>query len=146
MGGRSSWAVRGALMLALAGLATGGGIGAAGAQAVPTGPDDPACMTMPTVAQCQGGPYALPTAAPPPAAPPAPPTGPLDPGCMSNPADAACMGSPYLPPPPVAAPPAPAAPPVIAPPVIAPPVMAPPPPVIAPPPMIPAATGMPGTA
>ena len=117
MGGRRSWAVRGALMLALADLATGGGVGVAAAQGVPTGPNDPACVTMPTVAQCQGGPYALPTPAPP-SAPPGPPTGPLDPSCMSNPADAACMGSPYLPPAP---------------------------PVIAPPPMIPAATGMPGT-
>ncbi|RZT14274.1 hypothetical protein EV589_4993 [Mycobacterium sp. BK558] len=139
MGGRSSWAVRGALLLGLAGVAVGGGVGVAAAQDVPTGPNDPACVTMPTVAQCQGGPYALPTPAPPPPALPASPTGPLDPSCMSNPADAACMGSPYLPPPPPAAPPPPAMAPVMAPPVMA-------PPVIAPPPMIPASTGMPGTA
>jgi len=82
---------------------------------VPVGPNDPRCIVMPTVPQCQGGPYAPPGPVGAPGAP-ALPTGPLDPACMTNPADAACAGSPYLPP-------------------------SAPPPVIAPPPM---ASGMPG--
>jgi hypothetical protein len=75
---------------------------------VPTGPDDPRCATIPEAIQCQGSPYAPPTA---PTLPPVP-TGPLDTQCMQMPASAACVGSPYLPqsaPPP---PPAPMAPPI----------------------------------
>jgi hypothetical protein len=67
----------------------------------PSGPGDPACITQPTDAICQGGPYAPP--APPP--PPALPTSPFDPICATMPADAACAGGPYAPPPPPPPPP-----------------------------------------
>jgi hypothetical protein len=71
----------------------------------PTNPDDPRCVAMPSVAQCQGGPYA------------GAPTGPSAPQCVSMPDDPVCAGGPYAPPPPPAAPmiaapePPPAAPP-----------------------------------
>lgn len=71
----------------------------------PTGPLDPKCAQMPSVAVCQGGPYSQGT-----------PTSPFDPVCATMPADAACAGGPYAPQPPAAVPPPPAAPPIDAPP------------------------------
>lgn len=67
---------------------------------VPSGPDDPRCISMPFEPQCQGGPYAAPSA----------PTSPADPTCATMPADPICAGGPYAIPTP---PPQPVAPPVI---------------------------------
>ena len=116
-GAMTKAAVAAALVAALQGVAvpavaTSSAAGAFSTDA-PTGPDDPACIQMPTDPVCEGGPYWQ--GPPPPPPPPAAPTGPLDPQCAVMPADAACLGSPYAPPPP--------------------PVEAPPPPVEAPPPV-----------
>ncbi|QLL09433.1 hypothetical protein [Mycobacterium vicinigordonae] len=58
---------------------------------LPTGPNDPRCIGMPGLAQCQGGPFAQPAA---PAGPKVP-TSPFDPTCATMPADGACAGGPY---------------------------------------------------
>jgi hypothetical protein len=72
--------------------------------AVPTGPDDPACMVTPWYHQCLGGPYV-------------PATDPTDPSCAIQPDDPNCYGPKTTPPPPAM--------PVTAPLPMAPPVMAP---------------------
>jgi hypothetical protein len=99
---------------------------------VPTGPNDPACATMPWFAACLGGPYAANVGAPNVPNPQHPaPTGPSDPLCQSMPGDGVCAGGPYaLPTIPPAAPQAATAPPPDAPPPNAPP--APPPDAAAP--------------